>query len=242
MPPTPSHSEQAIAIFARRPAGGRVKTRLIPLLGPRRAALLQGAFLDDSIRKVRGCAKEADAYLYLTGEEDSLVFDAGKPAVNFHVREQPAGDLGERLGEAFGYLLQRHRRAVIIGTDSPQLLPGLLRQSLRELQASDAALGPCPDGGYYLVGLRRGPKPPELKRIFGRVRWSSRFAFRDTLRNLAALNLTCSVLDPVPDVDRPRDFRELQKRILQDPKLRRAAPATWRFIRQRVSAPKSAAT
>ena len=242
MPSTSLYPEQAIALFARRPAGGRVKTRLIPLLGAQNAALLQAAFLQDSIRRALSCAPKAAIYLYLTGEADLSLYGISQQAGNLRLREQPAGNLGERLTEAFRRLLHKHRRVVITGTDSPQLLPALLRQALRELRASDATLGPCPDGGYYLVGLRRGLNPAELKRVFQGVRWSTRFTFRDTLRNLAALNLTCSVLGPVPDVDRPKDFLELQRRALQDAKLRRAAPATWRFIRSRLGAPKPAAT
>jgi rSAM/selenodomain-associated transferase 1 len=242
MPSTSLYPEQAIALFARRPAAGRVKTRLIPLLGPQSAALLQAAFLQDSIRRALSCTPKTAIWLYLTGEADQSLYGIGQLAGNVRWREQPAGNLGERLTEAFRFLLRRHQRVVITGTDSPQLLPALLRQALRELRASDAALGPCPDGGYYLIGLRRGLNAAELKRVFEGVRWSTRFAFRDTLRNLAALNLTCSVLDPVPDVDRPGDFLELQKRALRDARLRRAAPATWRFIRSQLGAPKPAAT
>ena len=43
----------ALAVFARTPVAGRAKTRLMPMLGARGAAELQGALISDAIRKLR---------------------------------------------------------------------------------------------------------------------------------------------------------------------------------------------
>jgi glycosyltransferase A (GT-A) superfamily protein (DUF2064 family) len=69
---------------------------------------------------------------------------------------------------------------VVIGTDSPLLPPRFLREALAELQACDAVLGPCPDGGYYLIGSRRLDAS-----TFCGIRWSTPHAFESpTLRVL----------------------------------------------------------
>ena len=69
--------------------------------------------------------------------------------------------------------------------------------------------------------------------IFRRVRWGTAWAFRDTLRNLVDCGLSCSILEPFPDIDRPGDLRRLARELARSPKARRLAPAAWSFIRQR---------
>jgi len=140
---------------------------------------------------------------------------------------QRGKDLGERLRQAFHRMLRRHWRVLVIGTDSPELSPRVLRQALDELLWCDAVLGPCPDGGYYLIGLRRFRKG-----LFHGVRWGTRFAFGDTLRNLIEGHFSCSILEPLLDIDRPGDFYRLSKRMSRSPQLRRLAPATWSFVNQ----------
>jgi hypothetical protein len=138
--------------------------------------------------------------------------------------------LGERVANAFRRLLRLHPSCVVIGTDSPLFPARLLRQALRELRACESVLGPCPDGGYYLIALRRRADPGMLRGIFRRVRWSTAFAFRDTLRNLIRLGLCCSVLEECADVDLPRDFQRLKKNFSRSRAARRLAPATWKFL------------
>jgi glycosyltransferase A (GT-A) superfamily protein (DUF2064 family) len=117
-----------------------------------------------------------------------------------------------------------------MGTDSPTLPARLVRQALRELQVCDAVLGPCPDGGYYLVGLgRRAARTADA--VFKRVRWSTAFAFPDTLRNFLVRKLSCSILEPWGDVDRPEDVRRLGKELARSAAARRRAPATQRFLK-----------
>ncbi len=213
----------AIAIFARAPTPGKAKTRLIPLLGPRGAAQLQHALISDAVDKVKGIRRRAASYLYVSD---------GQAAIEARYRgvravPQRGRDLGERLERAFRQLLKDHGSAVIIGTDSPGLSRTTLLQALRELSVCDVVLGPCPDGGYYLVGLRRVERG-----ILRGVRWGTVSAFRDTLRNFLSRGLSCSVLELLGDVDRPQDLRRLKVEMIAQPRLRRLAPATWRFLRQ----------
>jgi glycosyltransferase A (GT-A) superfamily protein (DUF2064 family) len=114
---------------------------------------------------------------------------------------------------------------VIIGTDSPQLAPSLLRLALEELRTTDSVLGPCPDGGYYLIGLRK-----TCRGLFSGLRLGTEFAFGDTLDSLIGHGLSCSVLEPCPDVDWPEDLVALKKSLAIDPSARRLAPQTWRFL------------
>ncbi len=212
-------------VFARAPVPGRAKTRLIPVLGRRGAAGLQEALLEDALHKIRDFP--ASRTLYLSGSKipPQVIF------ATLELRRQRGRNLGERLENAFLELLEKHSGAVVVGTDSPLLSRPRLRLALNELKASDAVLGPCPDGGFYLIGLRRF-SPGLLKG----VRWGSRFAFADTRRRLLAAGLICSKLEPCGDIDRPRDFARIGALLCQHAQLRRLAPSLWNFCRAWFSA------
>ena len=222
-----------MAIFARGPEPGKAKTRLWPLLGREGAAAFQAALIGDALRKVTSIGS-ITRYLFVLANSP-LGFGIGSQgrARNHKctLAWQQGTDLGERLERAFHRMLCCHRRVLVIGTDSPELTPRGLRQALDELRWCDGVLGPCPDGGYYLIGLRR------LERgLFPGVRWGTSLAFQDTLRNLVKCHFSCSVLEPLLDIDRPADFRRLAKRLSLSSQLRRLAPATWSFVNRLESA------
>ncbi len=217
----------AVAIFARAPSPGRAKTRLIPLLGARGAADFQAALLAETVRKVSTLTGQISRYIFISGRN----FPTTSAFANFGIQRQRGRDLGERLGGAFRQLLRRHSAAIVIGTDSPLLPSRLLRQAMSELRFCDAVLGPCPDGGYYLIGLRR--VSPGL---FRGVRWGTPHAFRDTLGNVLRRGFSCSILEPVADIDRPEDFRSLAKELARNAAARRTAPAVWRLVRELLAA------
>jgi len=232
----------AVAVFARAPVAGRAKTRLISLLGAQGAASLQAALTSDALRKVAGLKGRVRPYLFWAGnplilgrrqaEATPRKLSRVTPHLSkFRVIRQQGQDLGERLENAFGRLLRFHPSGVIIGTDSPLVPVRILRQALRELEVCGSVLGPCPDGGYYLIALRRPVDPESLRGIFRKVRWSTGFAFRDTLCKLLRLGLSCSVLEDCADVDLPHDFQRLNEELIRNRTARRLAPATWNFLK-----------
>ncbi|MGH9356666.1 MAG: TIGR04282 family arsenosugar biosynthesis glycosyltransferase [Terriglobia bacterium] len=220
----------AVAVFARYPRPGFVKTRLIPLLGAQGAAELQQALLDDAVFKLQALRGRAKLYLMKTGRAPYLADRAAQLDDLACIVSQRGRDLGERLQRTFGYLLRRHRSAVVIGTDSPELSGQAVHRALEELRWCEAALGPCPDGGYHLIGLRRDAWARNRGRALAGVRWGTAWALRDTLRNLVSAKVSCSLLPPVADVDRPADLIALHRRMSGNARARRMAPATWRFI------------
>jgi uncharacterized protein len=218
-------ADRAVAIFARAPIPGRAKTRLGPVLGARDAAAVQSAFIADTIRKAASLSFAIERYLFLDRRENSIPVPP-----TWHRAYQNGRTLGSRLSRAFRGLFARYERVLIIGTDSPELKPQHLRQALNGLKTSDAVLGPCPDGGFYLIGLRHSRRA-KLKSLFSRVRWGTFHAFQDMKRNLTESDLVTAVLEAVPDIDRPADLKRLVQRLKHNLNARRLAPATWRFIR-----------
>ena len=210
-----------MVVFARAIVKGKTKTRLIPALGPAGAAELHRALVSDALAKVAKVRGNVARYVFTAG---GFLPKEVVPRVFEYCRQQ-GKDLAQRLQRAFTQLLRQHSRVVVIGTDSPLLAPAMLRLALRELRTTDAVLGPCPDGGYYLVGLR-GACPS----LFSGVRMGAEFAFDDTLTSLLDHGFSCSVLEPCPDVDLPEDLAALKKSLIKNPAARRLAPYTWRFL------------
>jgi hypothetical protein len=105
---------------------------------------------------------------------------------------------------------------VLVGTDSPTLPLGFLRQAAAWLggeRPCDAVLGPALDGGYYLIGARR-----ELPSLFAPgIAWSTDQVLPETLRRLCALGregLAVRLLPPFYDVDTPDDLARLISDLL----------------------------
>ncbi len=216
-----------LAVFARAPVPGTTKTRLIPLLGAERAAELQAALTCDTLRKIDALRGRVMPYLFVAGRSAAFAsWSDRRSRSRLVLASQQRANLGHRLEGAFRLLLARHAAAVVIGTDSPLLPVRVLAEAFRELRVCDAVLGPCPDGGYYLIGLRR-----LAAGMFHGVRWGSASAFRDTLQRILQRDFSCSILRPFADVDRPSDLRRLRKELALNRAARRLAPATWRFLR-----------
>lgn len=219
------YATSALAVFTRSASPGGTKTRLIPLLGAQGAAALHAALVRDTLRKVDSLPPLIARYVFLAcprGQAGPAL--SGLPA-QFRLLCQRGRDVGQRLQNAFRVLLRHYSRVVVIGTDSPLLAPRVLREAFAELQVCDAVLGPCPDGGYYLVGVRRLDAD-----LFRGVRWSTAQAFRDTLSNLLRRGYSCSVLERCGDVDLPVDLVRLQAALSHEVSARRLAPATWKFL------------
>jgi glycosyltransferase A (GT-A) superfamily protein (DUF2064 family) len=115
---------------------------------------------------------------------------------------QGHGDLGQRMHRA----LASHRRAVVVGSDIPDLAREDISAAFRALGRADAVFGPAEDGGYWLVGL--GPRRPVSP--FADVRWSSEHALADTLANFHGRRI--ALLRTLRDVDTADDLRALQRR------------------------------
>ncbi len=193
-----------IILFCKVPVAGKVKTRLIPVMGADAAAHLQLRLLKRvcaELKQLRHGDMERNI-------EVELRVDGGTPAemqtlVGFSFRFVPQGDghLGERMHRAVvGAFADGISRVVLIGADVPQLSDTLMRVSFDALHHADVVIGPAEDGGYYLVGMNA----PHTA-LFESMDWGSDTVFRDTLRAIASASLTVHVLPTLYDVDRPED-------------------------------------
>jgi rSAM/selenodomain-associated transferase 1 len=199
---TPTRPEQVLIVFARAPEPGRVKTRLIPLLGGQGAARLYAEMLEKTL-KTALAAKVGRVELHCASGIEGSYFRTIRKRFGVLLRSQGRGDLGDRMHRA----LRRHPGALLIGSDCPALRPADLRAAARALRAgADAVLSPAEDGGYALIGARRSARA-----LFDGVAWGSARVLAQTRARLKRLGWRWKELRTVWDVDRPGDLARLEK-------------------------------
>jgi uncharacterized protein len=197
---TARHGRCALAIMAKVPGAGRVKTRLSPPLSPEQAAKLSACFLRDTAENIAAVAATAGASAIVSytpiGEESS--FEGVLPA-GFELIAQRGDDFGDRLWHTAEDLFACGFSSVcLIDSDSPTVPAEAYQQAVRELarEGDRVVIGAASDGGYYLIGLKQ--LHPEL---FEGVRWSTDAVYRDTLDRAGALGLEVIELPLWYDVD-----------------------------------------
>jgi rSAM/selenodomain-associated transferase 1 len=208
---------RALLIVAKRPAAGHTKTRLCPPLSGRQAAALYEGFLRDTLDVARRApgARLSIAYLAESEAEEQearAYFHALAP--DMALTPQRGSGLGERLHHLLSEALRDGARcAVVMDSDSPTLPPACLAQAFERLDdGCDVVLGPCDDGGYYLIGLTR-PQP----RLLCEVRMSTPTVLADTLAIATQLQLRVGLLDAWYDVDTAVELERLRAELAAGP-------------------------
>ncbi|HXV13627.1 MAG TPA: TIGR04282 family arsenosugar biosynthesis glycosyltransferase [Candidatus Krumholzibacteria bacterium] len=185
----------------RSPVAGEVKTRLEPALTADEARDVYVAFMADFFARLRDSKYRPT--VFLSGGRS-----AGLEAIldpKWSVVAQGDGDLGARLTAAFAVLLRNPGdRAVIVGSDSPDLPLAYLKKAFQSLKHRDVVIGPAIDGGYYLIGLR-APAPA----LFRDVHWGAANVLDETLDRVDDERLSLALLPPWYDVDDAASLRFL---------------------------------
>lgn len=197
----PLHSRAHIAVFARAPELGKVKTRLIPALGAESALALYTAMLERtlSLVKVSGLAPMS---LWVTSNPSHEKFITYCSEREIYL--QYGADLGQRMAHCIAELLSKPDTdyLVLIGTDCPALTKEYLQAALTALQGGqDCVLGPARDGGYVLIGLRR-----LIPALFQDIDWSTSRVLAQTLDRIASMEVRLTLLEEQWDVDESADL------------------------------------
>lgn len=176
--------------MVKEPRAGRVKTRLGRSIGMTGAAWW---YRHQTARLLRHIADPRWRIL-LAVSPDSEGLQSRVWPRQFPRRAQGLGDLGQRM---LRLLRGTPGPTVLIGSDIPAIRRRHLDAAFRALGQAPSVIGPAPDGGFWLVGLRHPARASS--RLFARVRWSHAQTLSDTLPTLP---------QPVVSVDTLRDVDE----------------------------------
>ena len=206
MKPNEPRAEAArVAVFAKAPRAGEVKTRLASLLGEQGAADLHARLVEHAL-DVASASHPSALELWCAPDARDPFFAECERRHGCALHEQRGEDLGERMANAFEASLAGGAPLVLIGSDCPALEARHVSAAAAALRDHDAVFVPAEDGGYVLVGLARAA--PE---IFTRIAWGTPVVMRQTRERLARAGLRWRELETLWDVDRPDDYRRLQQ-------------------------------
>jgi rSAM/selenodomain-associated transferase 1 len=212
-------SDACLALFAKPPRAGKVKTRLVhSRLSAGQTAELYEAFLGDLAERLQ------------TGPFDLRIawaLENGEPmpeGMGQGIRQR-GGDLGEKLFHALRDAATDHDLVAAVGSDHPDLPLARVAAAFEALRQGHAmVLGPSRDGGYYLVGLRAAAID---RRLFSDIEWSTPRVLEATLQRARDLGLDAVLLPEEADVDLPADLDALVDRLAGG----REAPRTAALLR-----------
>ena len=163
-------------LFAKKPVPGAVKTRLQSHLSASEAARLYEALLLDCATALHATRAVIKVIAFAPTDAEAALHGLLSPIGSFEYAPQSEGDLGQRMEGLIQWAFARGgERVVIIGSDSPSLPARYIDEGLALLREKEVVLGPSTDGGYYLVGRRKGES-----RIFQDVAWSTGMVFEQT--------------------------------------------------------------
>lgn len=207
-------SSSCVIFFVRAPEPGKVKTRLAQVIGNDAASQLYKSFVADELDMLRNLCFDV-TICYHPQKAQQRVRNWLKAESNFLA--QTGNNLGQRMANAFhAAFLRGYQRAVLIGSDLPDLPSSMVFDALDQLEKFDAVIGPCEDGGYYLIGFCRDAFCPE---IFLNIPWGTSWVLKKTLLKLHDKKLSCHTLPPWQDIDNYNDLMRLKKILDKNPNL-----------------------
>jgi uncharacterized protein len=194
-----------IAVFARAPVAGAVKTRLAGALGAEGAAELHARLARHALATAIA-ANVGPVELWCAPDTAHPFFAACATELGVTLHAQRGDDLGARMHDAFEHAARSGDALVVIGADCPALSGEHLRDAAAALATCDAVFAPAEDGGYVLVGLAR-----PVAGLFADIAWGGPDVMAQTRARLAASHLACKELATLWAVDRPEDVARLER-------------------------------
>lgn len=197
-----TETKNALIIFIKNPQLGKVKTRLAKTMSDEKALdiyleLTKITRENSEILRGQSTIQPYVFYSDFIDTMDNWSNDSFEKAV------QSGNDLGDRMLNAFNYILQKHTKACIIGSDCPTLSVEILESSFQALENHDFVVGPSTDGGYYLLGMK-ADTPPQY--LFENIAWSTDNVLPDTLKRIAQHQKTVLLLPELTDIDEEKDW------------------------------------
>ena len=191
-------SRDRLAIFARVPVLGRVKTRLAKTIGAESALRVYEALLATTLQWLPGI-KSVAPEIWVDGDPSAFVrwqrhrAQAGADRC-IPLLPQGGGNLGQRMFRAFDQGVR-----VLVGTDIPDMSATYVEAAVDALRNADLVLGPTEDGGYCLIGMNSARAD-----LFDGIPWGTPDVLTATLHQ--AGNLRVELLDELWDLDDADDL------------------------------------
>ncbi|UUO08510.1 TIGR04282 family arsenosugar biosynthesis glycosyltransferase [Blastopirellula sp. J2-11] len=200
---------EVLGMFAKHWRAGEVKTRLGAAIGLPAAAAVHHQFVRSAVKRFQSLGdRRVLAYAPADAEQSfaTVVGDA------WQLQSQSSGSLGDRISHFFTTAMAGGAtKALLIGSDSPNLPTAYLQQAFSQLERCDVVLGPAEDGGYCAIGMNS-----PCEQLFTDISWSTSDVLTQTLARCHALGLRPLQTPTWYDVDTWDDLQRLQADLSHD--------------------------
>ena len=201
--------DSRLLVFAKSPVLGKVKTRLISLLGEQGVLDFHVASIRLTLEQ-RAAMQLSPVVLYIKGQMPAWLTELCQQ-LSIDVVQQQGADLGERMLHAATEQLSQARNVVLTGTDCLTLTMDRLTQLYQALEENDAAIIGAEDGGYVALGLTQLSAALFTQFPFGNAQ-----VYQKTVDAMRTLDWRYAELAKTWDVDRPEDIqRWIKSRLPQ---------------------------
>lgn len=199
--------QSKLMVFSKAPIPGQVKTRLAKTIGDVAAAKVHEYLVRHSLSTVSSL-NLAPVELWCAPSSRHLFFQQCRDEFDIVLKEQPEGDLGQRMLHAFSSALSDAQSAIVIGTDCPSINAGYLYEAFSRINEKQCTvIGPAEDGGYVSLGISQ--LNPDL---FENISWGSELVFEQTCGKVVGETELLSLLW---DVDDEKDLIRLRQQMVE---------------------------
>jgi rSAM/selenodomain-associated transferase 1 len=192
-----------LIIFARFPHAGQVKSRLARSLGAEKAMELYRLCAEHAFGECRKLGGKTQLAVFFDDSED---IEQGIRWVGpwFEVFTQKGDNLGQRLTHALDTRFSHGARKVIVmASDTPDVSEKIIAGAIKSLDNHDIVIGPCYDGGYYLIGMKK-PHPE----LFTGIDWGTGQVYLQTMDAIEKKGLRVHELPKLIDIDTGEDLNK----------------------------------
>lgn len=198
---------RCVLFFVKYPEKGQVKSRLSTEFDETLTVKLYKKFIHDLLAMLDKTDFTIVICYYPKDALDKFTMWLGS---HYQYLPQKGEHLGQRMKKSFiDTFANNFGQAIIIGSDSPDLPLDYINEAFSSLKTHDAVIGPCLDGGYYLIGFTQNNFLPTA---FEEISWSTETVFSETMTALSEDGLKIHILPKWSDVDTLSDLKALFKR------------------------------
>ena len=198
-----------LLIFSKSPILGKVKNRLSKNIGLESSLHIYKKLLEHTASVAQKSRIKTVLFQNELNPELKAIF---KNVADYQI--QKGKNLGEKMENAFRWAFSlKYKNVILIGSDLWSLDRDTLIEAKKALEHNDIVIGPCYDGGYYLIGMKSFNN-----KIFKNISWSKKQVFKQTLSKV--LENSVYYLEIKNDIDNKESLRahaslyELYKKTL----------------------------
>jgi hypothetical protein len=187
--------EQALIVFIKN--NGNEKSRIAEIVGREKASFIYSELLAECY----ALCKSLDFCDLIIYYSDKIEQEDKWSEIANDKRIQKDGNLGFKMQEAINETLDDYKKIILIGSDCPYITKEDLKEGFISLDMADVCLGPCIDGGYYLIGMKE-----KRNYLFQNIEWSSNSVFCNTIDKIYEHELSVATLNKYSDIDHLEDY------------------------------------